>query len=233
MSPTISDDGFGQRLLAVTQTAIWAVWFSMTLSVQEHSVIHAKESIESLKPDCGVLAVEMVFQAFGIDFRQEPAFANLCRQAPLSLRDLETTFCDQGLQTKSFRLDAAPETWIERTNQGSCLAIILVPTQKDFVVSNDIPGHYCVLLRWKNGIIEWLDPTTGTKDQLDTRLYPEVGQASFIQFIERPSRLGIIPPIGWPHFVLLGSGLFAICGYGWMSKRREQHLAAKFKHKEI
>jgi len=61
------------------------------------------------KPDCGVLAAEAVLRSFDVDLRHKTEFNRLCRQAPLSLLDLETLFDDEGLRVTAFRLSDAPK----------------------------------------------------------------------------------------------------------------------------
>jgi len=162
---------------------------------------------KSRRIDCGVLAAEVVLKSFGVELRGQNDFENLCRQTPLSLATLEMLFQKYNLEVSSYRLINAPQAMIRRVNQRRCQAIVLCPSGLSLDTNLENPGHYNILLGVTPDTMEWLDPTTGLKSQLNIQHNPDLAKSFHVQFVDRQNAFST-------SFVNLTTcwGLFAIAG---------------------
>jgi hypothetical protein len=190
----------------------------LTLAVLFPFDVFASDNI-SRKPDCGVLATEIILGKFGLNIRQSSDFEELCRRAPLSLADLESIFRKHELHVQSYRLDDVPDAWFDKLSDGECYAVVLLPVRPDKQISASSPGHFNLVIRKKNDEVELLDPTTGLRNKLNTRLDFKIAKAGFVQFVHTDRWSGFETPVGMIQWCLLGTAIAILLAYTWANYR--------------
>ena len=186
----------------VRQVFAFAIFFSCCV---EH--VFAQRPVDpavqaSGKPvNCGVASFSLGLQAFGMEEGpgSKEKVSRLESAPSISALELCELFEGEGLSVNTFLLGPTTgsflATSLQRLQQGSCCAVILVPTGTDARADKLSPGHFLVVKRCNSEGIETVDPQSGQLISFDFDRIRAAEAPALIQFVYRPYDRFLYAPI--------------------------------------
>lgn len=145
----------------------------------------------SVDENCGVAAYRAVLKGYGLSSNIEPDVetVNVSNAKSISLREMRAMFEKLDCSVRIFRFDESPSTalisYLNRLHQGSCQAILLLPTELDHVPDRERPGHFWVINGYADGRLNVFDPQSGKSATvtIDRLIH---SPAASVMFVFRP-----------------------------------------------